>query len=139
MGEPPLQLRRLQQQIQYAAKVKATHDPPTRKVFEEHWTIRWGKYNENTAPIYSKVPGTRFFRAENDITWEAPRYPPEPPWRRKECCVDISVSKEGKKTKPGNYSCCCKRKINSSRNNLDLHVYTDASKTLDGKTSAPRI
>jgi len=33
MGEPPLQLRRLQQQLQYAAKVKSTHDHPTRKVF----------------------------------------------------------------------------------------------------------
>jgi len=34
MGEPPLQLRRLQQQLQYAAKVKATRDHPTRKVFK---------------------------------------------------------------------------------------------------------
>jgi len=42
MGEPPLQLRRLQQQIQYAAKVKSTHGHPTRKVFEGHWTIIWG-------------------------------------------------------------------------------------------------
>jgi len=51
MGEPPLQLRRLQQQLLYAAKVKSTHDHPTRKVFEGHWAIRWGKYNGNTAPI----------------------------------------------------------------------------------------
>jgi len=95
MGEPPLQLRRLQQQLQYAAKVKSTHDHPTRKVFDGHWTIRWGKYNENTAPIYSKVHD--FFVLINDITWEAPRYPSEPPWRRKELCADISVSKEGNK------------------------------------------
>ena len=54
---------------------------------------------------------TIFFVLINDITWEAPRYPSEPPWRRKELCVDISVSKEGnKKTVPGNYSCCRKRK-----------------------------
>ena len=42
MGEPPLQLRRLQQQLQYVAKVKSTHGHPTRKVFEGHWTIIWG-------------------------------------------------------------------------------------------------
>jgi len=52
MGEPPLQLRRLQQQLQYAAKVKSTHDHPTSTVFEGHWTIRWGKY---TVPVYSKI------------------------------------------------------------------------------------
>jgi len=62
MGEPPLQLRRLQQQLQYAAKVKATRDHPTRKVFEEHWTNSWGQYNDNTAPIYCKVRD--FFHAE---------------------------------------------------------------------------
>ena len=44
---------------------------------------------------------------KNGITWEAPRYPPEP-----------------------------NEKIDTSGNNLDLHIYTDASKTLDGKTSA---
>jgi len=55
MSEPPLQLRRLQQQLQYAAKVKATHDHPTRKVFEGHCTNRWGKYNDTTAPVYFNV------------------------------------------------------------------------------------
>ena len=76
---------------------------------------------------------------KNDITWEAPRYPPEPPWRRKELCVDISVSKEGnKKQNPEIIAAVANEKIDSSGNNLDLHIiiYTDASKTLDGKTSA---
>jgi len=54
-----------QQQLHYAAKVKATRDPPTRKVFEEHWTNRWGQYNDNTAPIYCKVRD--FFMLKNDI------------------------------------------------------------------------
>jgi len=73
----------------------------------------------------------------NDITWEAPRYPPEPPWRRKELCVDIPVSKEGNKKQNAEIiAVVANEKIDSSRNNLDLHIYTDASKTLDGKTSA---
>ena len=133
MGEPLLQLRRLQQQLQYAAKVKSTHDHPTRKVFEGHWTIRWGKYNENTAPIYSKVHD--FFVLINDITWEAPRYPPEPPWRRKELCVDISVSKEGNKKQNRIIAAVANEKIDRNRSNLDLHIYTEASKTPDGRIS----
>jgi len=97
--------------------------------------VRWGKYNENTAPIYSKVHD--FFVLKNELTWEAPRYPSEPPWRRKEFCVDILVSKKGNKTQNSEIiAAVANEKIDSSRINLDLHIYTDASKTLDGKTSA---
>ena len=61
----------------------------------------------------------------------------EPPWRRKELCVDISVSKEGnKKQNPEIIAAVAKEKIDRSGNNLDLHLYTDASKTPDGRTSA---
>ena len=80
---------------------------------------------------------TIFIVLKNDITWEALRYPPEPPWRRKELCVDTSVSKEGnKKQNPEIIAAVANEKIDSSGNNLDLHIYTDGSKTLDGKTSA---
>jgi len=40
MGEPPLQLRRLQQQLKYAAKSTTTENHPAAKVFEPHWTMR---------------------------------------------------------------------------------------------------
>ena len=74
---------------------------------------------------------------KNDITWEAPRYPSEPPWRWKELCVDILLSKEGnKKQNPEIIAAVAKEKIDRSRNNLDLHIYTDASKTPDGRMSA---
>ena len=74
---------------------------------------------------------------KNNITSEARRYPSEQPWRRKELRVDISVSKEGnKKQNPEFIAAVAKEKIDRSRNNLDLHIYTDASKTPDGRTSA---
>jgi len=81
---------------------------------------------------------TQLTLLKNDITWEAPRYPSQPPRRRKELCVGISVSKE-KKTKKQNpefIAALAKEKIDRSRNNLDLHMYTDASKAPDGRTSA---
>jgi len=69
---------------------------------------------------------------KNDITWEAPRYPSQPPWRRTELCVDISVSEGNKKQNPEIIATVAKEKIDRSRNNLDLHIYKDASKTPDG-------
>jgi len=43
MGEPPLQIRRLQLQLQYAVKVKALKDHSAKKVFEPHWTAKYKK------------------------------------------------------------------------------------------------
>jgi len=61
---------------------------------------------------------------KNDITWEAPRYPSQPPWRRTELCVDISVSKEGNKQQnPEITATVAKEKIDRSRNNLN-RIYT---------------
>ena len=77
MGEPPLQLRRLQQQLKYAAKSTTTENHPAAKVFEPHWTTRRGKYNEHTFPIYNKV--AEFFDKHQNITWESPFLPPLPP------------------------------------------------------------
>ena len=37
--EMPLALRRSQQEIKYAVKLRATEDHPTRSVTEFHWTI----------------------------------------------------------------------------------------------------
>ena len=55
MGEPPLQIRRLQLQLQYAVKVKSFKNHPARKVFEPHWTVRYKKFDRNSELIYYKV------------------------------------------------------------------------------------
>ena len=51
VGEPPLQIRRLQQQIKYAVKVKCNDQHPASSVFKPHWTDRSKKYTLNTDPI----------------------------------------------------------------------------------------
>ena len=133
MGEPPLQLRRLQQQLQYTVKVKSTEEHPARKIFEPHWTTLCGKYTENSEPIYSKVRD--FIREHQTIDWDSPRLPPSPPWRRKECSVDISVSKAGnKKHSPETVNSMARERIDACKE--DIHIYTDASKNLEGKTAA---
>ena len=80
-GEPPLQLRRLQLQLQYAVKVKALKDHPASKVFQQHWMNRTRKYNDNTDPIYNKV--FTFLDKINISECETVFPTLDPPWRRK--------------------------------------------------------
>ena len=54
-GEMPLALRRSQQEIKYAVKVRATENHPTRSVTEFHWTILSKKFKPNNLPLYSKT------------------------------------------------------------------------------------
>ena len=131
MGEPPLQLRRLQQ-LQYTVKVKSTEENPARNIFEPHWTTLCGKYTENSEPIYTKV--RNFVGEHQTIDWDSPRLPPSPPWRRKECSVDISVSKAGnKKHSPETVNSMARKRIDACKE--DIHIYSDASKNLEGKTA----
>ena len=57
-GELPLFLRRSQQKIKYAVKVKATKGHPASSVTEFHWTTLSNKFTASNLPIYSK---TRIF------------------------------------------------------------------------------
>ena len=118
VGEPPLQIRRLHQQIQYATKVKCDDQHPASAVFKFHWTDRSKRYTSNTAPIRNKV--AEFFSQNSMIKWEGPILPSRPPWHRKEVKVDVSVTKGGRK----------------NENPTDLNIYTDASKTTEGLTAA---
>ena len=133
MGEPPLQIRRLQLQLQYAVKVKALKDHPAKKVFEPHWTARNKKFDINTKPIYYKVVE---FIAKTEVT-ESEHVRPitDPPWRRKQCHVDTSISKAGTKEQNPNLLCTlAKEKIDTYKQRL--HIFTDASKTNTGQTAA---
>ena len=132
-GEPPLQLRRLQQQIQYAAKVKCDEHHPASSVFEPHWTDRSRRYTLNTDPIGNKV--SEFFCQNHTLKWEGPVWPSRPPGRRKKIKVDISVTKIGNKNEnPVALSNIAKDQIEMYKN--DLHIYTDASKSSAGQTAA---
>jgi len=76
-GEPPLQIRRLQQQIQCAAKVKNDDNHPANSVFKPHWTDRSKKYTANTDPIRNKV--NEFFRQNSSLNWQIPTLSSRPP------------------------------------------------------------
>ena len=73
--------------------------------------------------------------SENTNNWDCPRLPPSPHWRRKECSVDISVSKAGnKKRSPETVISMARERIDAYKE--DIHIYSDASKNLEGKTAA---
>ena len=46
-GETPLHLRRLQQQIKFAVKVKATPNHVAKSIFDNHWTTHYGIFGNN--------------------------------------------------------------------------------------------
>jgi len=63
--EMPLQIRRLKYQIQYAVQVKRTADHVSTKVFEDHWTEHYGKYNDRNKTVFAKV--SDFFTQHDEI------------------------------------------------------------------------
>ena len=52
--EPPLQLRRLKQQIQYAIKVRSSTNHVAKSVFMEHWTQHYGKFTDRNQTVAKK-------------------------------------------------------------------------------------
>jgi len=78
----PLALRRSQQEIKYAVKVRATENHPTRSVTEFHWTILSKKFKPNNLPLYSKT--LEFFEEIKNVVVMSPALPEEPPSLRPE-------------------------------------------------------
>jgi len=132
--ELPLALRRSQQEIKYSVKVKSTNGHPAKSVADFHWTTRSKKFKVSTAPIYCKTL-QYFWETNNQLTTQ-PTLPELPPWHLNPCNVDASL-----------IDCCSEHQNPVLLKNLALariesysssvHVYTDASKTSDNRTSAP--
>jgi len=134
-GELPLALRRQQHELQYAVKVRSAEIHPAKHVFEPHWTNNSTKYSNNTTPISTKVQ--KFFTTEN-CSFEAPRLPETPPWRSKYCKVDLTVSTGGsKQASPHLLKSLAQQRI--EQHESSLCIYTDASKTENGRTAAAFI
>jgi len=93
-GELPLFLRRSQQEIKYAVKVKATKGHPASSVTEFHWTTLGKKFTASNLPIYSKT--LEYFADSSTETVNSSAIPDEPPWHLKECIVDTSLINCGK-------------------------------------------
>jgi len=130
-GELPLDLRRSQQELKYAVKVKATEAHPAKSITEFHWTTLSKKFNYSNLPIYSKTL-EYFSSAGNSGNVEAPALPEDPPWHYKNCTVDTAlIHSVSKHENPELLKTLALEKIESYTNSV--HIYTDASKTIDNK------
>jgi len=54
-GEAPLHLRRLEQQIKFSIKIKASVNHAANSVLQDHWTTHYGKFTDNSRPLATKV------------------------------------------------------------------------------------
>jgi len=132
-GELPLALRHSQQEIEYSVKVKSTDGHPAKSVTDFHWTTLSKKFKVSTAPIYRKTYSI-FSETNNQLT--TPLTLPElPPWHLKPCNVDtLLIDCCSKHENPVLLKILALAKIESYSSSV--HIYTDASKTSDNRTSA---
>ena len=127
----PLKLRRLQQQIELAIKVKSSQSHPANPVFLDHWTLHYGNYTDNNKPITVKV--STFFDSSDQTTVRSPKLTTKPPWTTKILEVDTSLTTYvNKKEASAALAPITRSKIYDEYNN-HVHVYTDASKTTSGR------
>ena len=91
-GETPIRLRRLQQQIKFAVKVKATTSHIAKNVFDDHWTTHYGRFSDNNKPLAVKV--NQFFEDLDMTNFKGKRLGITPPWLVVLREVDRSVTLE---------------------------------------------
>ena len=75
--EAPLRLRRLQQQIKFAVKVKSTSSHIAKNVFDDYWTNHYGRFSDNKKPLALKV--NQFFEDVDMTHVKGPRLGITPP------------------------------------------------------------
>ena len=130
----PLQLRRQEMQIKLALKVIALDKHPAKSVFKPYFKNN-SPFDQNSRPIYDKVD--KFFETEinNKIDIETLKQPSKPPWRLKTPVVDTGLKgKVNKIEQPEKLRNLALEKIENYEHTLK--IYTDASKTAAGATSA---
>ena len=131
-GEMPLGCRRQQQQLNYAIKIKAALHHPAKSILVKDRFVLSRKFNENTKPFYSKVKDF-FDSVEYDS--EAPLASGTAPWHLIAPIVDKSLTLEvSKKDAPEALKALAMERIENYKSTVN--IYTDASKTADGKTAA---
>ena len=134
MGEMPLDLRRQQQQIKYASKIKATENHANKNVLEVHWTTVWGKFKTGAEPFSVKV--NPFLEELKNKTYEAPKLSDHPPWELKHAQIDTKLTQICNKKEECPDIVLSKCLEHNARYEAHMHIYTDGSKTADGKVAA---
>ena len=116
-------------------KIKATEGHSAKSVTEFHWTTLSKKFKLNNIPIYSKT--LEYFSTGNNTAVASPALPEHPPWHQKTCRVDTELTDYGNKhDNPVLLKNLALEKIASYNANVSVHMYTDASKNSDNRTSA---
>ena len=127
-GEWPLALRRLAQQIKFAAKVKATAGHMANDIFAEHWTSYYGKFSNRCRPLAAKVEN--YFRT-HDKKFRGPELGHVPPWLVRSPRTDIELAGEvSKHDAPGMLAALARNKI--AEYGDCFQIYTDASRLSNG-------
>ena len=130
--ELPLELRRRRQQLQYASKVKTVKNHPTKMVLEDHWTQYYGGFEETSEPLACKIK--EFFDSQKHRP-ESTRPSEKAPWLRAPTYIDTSLSKVINKQDPPDQIKACALEL-MERYEGQLAIYTDGSKSVDGRVSS---
>ena len=131
MIELPLQLRRLQQQTKFAVKVKSSQSHTAISVFNDHWTLHYGKYSNNKRAIAVKV--SQFFDSLDFETVHGTQLSTTPPWTLKTLDVDTSLATcISKKAPTILVSSIVRSKIHDKFSRF-VNIFTDAFKTTTGR------
>ena len=89
-GETPLDLRRQELQLQYASKLEANRDNPTKSIIQDCWQNH-GKYPIGKEPFTTKtncihqIDGKKKFALENE-------YSNTPFWKQTEISIDCTLA-----------------------------------------------
>lgn len=131
-GEMPLECRRRQQQLSYAIKIGAALQHPAKSILVRDKLVLSHRYSENNKPFYCKV---KDFFDSVEFQPEGSLISDTPPWHLKTGKVDKSLTLEvSKKDAPEILKALAMERIEIYKNTVS--IYTDASKTIDGKAAA---
>ena len=132
-GEMPLKYRREQQELSYALKLNKANNHPTKSILHRDRLALNHKFTEENRPFSCRVKD--FMNLHKDVNYECPRPSEVPQWRLPPAVIDKSLSLEvSKKENPEILKHLSLAKI--QQYDHSLKIYTDASRTLDNRTSA---
>ena len=119
--------------VKYAIKVRSTANHQARSILKDGWTHYYGKCNHHTAPLFNNV--NPFFK-QHAYTCTHKQLPETSPWQLTQPQVNITLSNLiSKKDNPVVNKEIASQHIDSLYSNY-LQVFTDRSKTTDGKVSS---
>ena len=130
-GETPLDLRRRELQLQYAAKLIASRNNPTKSIIVD-CKENQERYADGREPFGVKTRILKDIIGSSEIVMQRD-YHGKPSWGLKETLVDDTLAMEfSKKTDVEKLKSMTEDKILEYSNSI--HVYTDASKKTNGRT-----